>query len=163
MSEPTPFGLSRLFSQLTGRKVTFSQATASLDTKVKQIYAVYNVLPHETAIVVKADLPLVGSFAETLVGLPDSAVKERIGMTPIEELLRDAVGEVLNIASAAITTEGRAIFIKMVTDTVYIDGAGAKVFRKPDHRSYFNVLIDGYQGGKFTIFSQFVPVRTVTP
>src|ERR1035437_3466002 len=116
MSEPTPFGLSRLFSQLTGRKVTFSQTTVALDTKIKQIYGIYNVLPDETAIVVKADLPLIGSFAGVLVGLPDAAVKERIGVTPLEELLRDAIYEVLNIASAAVSTEGRAILAKMVTD-----------------------------------------------
>ena len=162
MSEPTPFGLSRLFSQLTGRKVTFSQTTVALDTKIKQIYGIYNVLPDETAIVVKADLPLIGSFAGVLVGLPDAAVKERIGVTPLEELLRDAIYEVLNIASAAVSTEGRAILAKMVTDPAYIDGAAGQVYKKPGHRSYFNVLVDGYQGGKFTIFSQFVPVKTGT-
>jgi hypothetical protein len=30
--------------------------------------------------------------------------------------------------------------------------------KKPDHKSYFNVSVDGYQGGKFTILAQFVPV-----
>ena len=163
MSEPTPFGLSRLFSQLMGRKVTFSQTTASPDTKVKQIYGIYKVFPDEIALIVKADLPLVGSFAGVLVGLPDSAVKQRIGVIPVEELLRDAIYEVLNIASAGIATEGRAIFTKMVTDPGYIDGTAGEVFKKPGHRSYFNVLIDDYQGGKFTVFSQFAPVRSVAP
>jgi len=162
MSGPTPFGLSKLFSQLMGRKVAFSQTTAAPDTKIKQIFAIYKVLPDGIAIIVKADLRLVGSFAGILVGLPDSAVKEHIGVTPVEELLRDAIYEVLNIASAAVATEGRAILIKMVTDPAYIDGNAGKVFKKPDHRSYFNVLIDGYQGGKFTILSQLAPARTIT-
>src|ERR1035438_8820853 len=43
--------------------------------------------PHETAIVVKADLPLLGSFAGALVGLPDAAVKEHLRATPLEELM----------------------------------------------------------------------------
>ena len=44
----------------------------------------------------------------------------------------------------------------MVADPAYIDGAAAAVFKKPDHRSYFYVSIDGYQGGKFNIFSALV-------
>jgi hypothetical protein len=153
MSQPTPFSLSQRFSQLVGRKVTFVQTTLSVDVKIKQIYGIYTVLPQESAIVVKADLPLLGSFAGALVGFPDNVVKEHLKVTPMEELLRDAIYEVLNIASAAISTEGRAVFAKMVADPAYIDGAAGAVFKKPDHRSYFNVSIDGYQGGKFNIFA----------
>jgi hypothetical protein len=158
MSEPTPFALSKLFSELIGRKVTFAQTTVAAETKIKQMYGIYTVLPHETAVVVKSDLPLLGSLAGVLVGLPDSSVKEHLAKNPLEELLRDAIHEVLNIASAVITTEGRAVFIKMVADPILIDGAPGSVLKKPDHRSYFNVLVDGYQGGKFTIFAQSVPV-----
>jgi hypothetical protein len=160
MSEPTPYALSRCFSQLVGRKVTFVQAAPALDTKIKQIYGIYSLLPHETAIIVKADLPLLGSFGGALVGLPDLAVKEHLRSTPIEELLRDAICEVLNIASAALTAEGRAVFTKMVTDPAYIDGTAGNVYKKPDHRSYFNVSVDGYQGGRFTILSQSAPAHT---
>ena len=163
MPEPTPYGLSRCFSQLLGRKVTFVQTTFALDMHIRQMYGIYTLLPHETAIVVKADLPLLGSFAGTLVGLPDPVVKEHLIATPLEELLRDAIYEVLDIASAAITNEGRAVFKKLVADPVYVDGAAGKILKNPDHRSYFTVSVDGYQGGRFTILSQFVPVRTVSP
>ena len=109
MSEPTPFLLSRCFSQLIDRKVTFVQTPlAPPDLKVKQIYGIYNLLPYEAAIIVKADLPLLGSLGGALVGLPDSAVKEHLRVTPLDELLRDAINEVLNIAAAAITKIGRA-------------------------------------------------------
>jgi hypothetical protein len=157
MSEPTPYALSQLFSKLIGRKVSFAQTTAGPETKVKQMYGLYAVLPHDTAIVVKADLPLLGSLAGVMVGLPDATVKERLGKTPMEELLRDAIHEVLNVASAVITTEGRAVFSKMVSESTLIEGAHEKVLKKPDHRSFFNVLVDGYQGGKFTIFAQSTP------
>jgi hypothetical protein len=158
MSEPTPYALSKLFSDLIGRKVTFAQTTVAAETKIKQLYGIYTVLPHETAIVVKSDLPLLGSLAGVLVGLPDSSIKEHLAKSPLEELMRDAIHEVLNITSSVITTEGRAVFVKMVADPVLLDGASGKVFKKPDHRSYFNVLVDGYQGGKFTIFAPSVPV-----
>jgi hypothetical protein len=157
MSEPTPFALSKLFTDLIGRKVTFTQTTAAAETKVKQMYGIYRLLPSETAVVVKSDLPLLGSLAGVLVGLPDAAVKDHLAVTPVEELLRDAIHEVLNITSAIISHEGRAVFVKMVTDPLFLDGEAGKVFKKPDHRSYFNVLVDGYQGGKFTIFAPFAP------
>jgi len=157
MSEPTPYALSKHLTELIGRKVTFTQTVVAPETKIKQMYGIYTVLPHETAIVVKADLPLLGSLGGILVGLPDSAVKEHLAATPIEELLRDAIHEVLNITSTVVTNEGRAVFVKMMADPILIDGAAAKVLKKPDRRNYFNVVVDGYQGGKFTIFSQFVP------
>ena len=162
MSEPTPYALSKHLTDLIGRKVTFAQTTLAAETKIKQVYGIYNVFPHETAIVVKADLPLLGSLAGVLVGLPDSAVKERLAVSPLEELLRDGICEVLNIASSVVVTEGRAVFTKMVGDPALIDGVAGKLFKKPDHRSYFNVLVDGYQGGKFTIFDQFAPVKTIS-
>jgi hypothetical protein len=162
MAQPVPFNLSQRFSQMIGRKVTFTQATAALDSKVKQAYGIYSVQPLETAIVVQVDLRLLGSFAGCLVGLPDSVVSERLRLSPMEELLRDAINEVLNIASPAISTEGRVVFTKMVTDPIYIEGDAGKVFKKPDHKSYFNVLVDGYQGGRFNIFAPFSPGRTVT-
>ena len=157
MPEPTPLSLSHLFTQLIGRKVTFAPTTISPETKIKQMYGIYNVLPHETAIIVKADLPLLASLAGVMVGLPDSAVKECLAKSPLEEVLRDAIHEVLNVASAALTNEGRAVFARMVTDTGLIDGVAGQLFKKPDRRTYFNVLVDGYQGGKFTIFAQFMP------
>jgi hypothetical protein len=150
-----------MFTQLIGRKVTFAPATIAPETKIKQIYGIYNVLPHETAIVVKADLPLLGSLAGVMVGLPDSAVKECLAISPVQELLRDAIHEVLNIASTVVTNESRAVFTRMVTDTTLIDGTAGKLFKKPDRKTYFNVTVDGYQGGKFTIFAQFIPIKTV--
>jgi hypothetical protein len=157
MPEPTPYDLSKRFSQLTGRKVTFVQTTAALDSKLNQIYGIYNVLPSGAAIVVKADIRLLGSIGGALVGLPDPVVKEHLAVTPMDELLRDAIYEVLNVASAAVSTEGRAVFTNMVTNPTYIDGAAGEVLKKPGHRSYFNVLVDGYQGGRFTILAQLVP------
>ena len=156
MAEPTPLTLSHMFTQLIGRKVTFAPATIAADTKIKQMYGIYSVLPHESALIVKADLPLLGSLAGVMVGLPDSAVKESLSVSPVEEVLRDAIHEVLNVTSAVVTNEGRAVFTSMVTDTSLIDGAAGKLFKKPDRKIYFNVSVDGYQGGKFTIFSQFI-------
>jgi hypothetical protein len=157
MSEPTPFALSRRFSQLVGRKVTFVQTGPVLDTKTTQIYAVYTVVSRGTSVVVKADLRLLGSVAGALVGWPDPVVKEHLAVTPMEEILRDAIYEVFNVAAAGIDSEARAVFTKMVTNPVYIDGDAGKVLKSPGHRSYFNVSVDGYVGGRLVILSPFLP------
>ena len=129
MSEPTPYALSKHLTGLMGRKGTFTQTVVAPETKIKQMYGIYTVLPHETAIVVKADLPLLGSLGGVLVGLPDSAIKEHLAATPVEELLRDAIHEVLNVTSTVVTTEGRAVLVKMIADPILIDGAAGKVLR----------------------------------
>jgi hypothetical protein len=49
----------------------------------------------------------------------------------------------------------------MVTDPIYIESAAGTVFRKPDHRSYFTVQVEGYQGGRFCIFAPFSAGKTV--
>jgi len=89
-------------------------------------------------------------------------VKERLATVPIEECLRDAMYEVLNIASPAVSTEARVVFDKFVMDQVYVDGAAGDVLKKPHHRSFFNVAVDGYEGGRFSILAPFIPGRTVT-
>jgi hypothetical protein len=161
MAEPTPFALSRRFTQLVGRTVTFVQKPATLDSRLNQIYGIYTVLPFETAVVVKADLRLLGSIAGALVGLPDPVVVDHLTANPMEELLRDAIYEVLNVAAASISTEGRAVFTNMVTNPTLIEGAAAETLKKPFRRSYFAVTVDGYKGGNFCIFSQFVPLKEV--
>lgn len=161
MPEPSAYILSRCLSQLTNRKVSFVAASISLDGKNKQAYGVYDLLPHDTSVIVKADLALLGSFAGALVGLPDASVKEHLKANPIEELLRDAISEVLNVIAAAITLEGRAVFNKMVMDPTYIDGTAGKVFKQPFHRNYFTVTMDGYQGGRFAILSPHIPIKLV--
>jgi hypothetical protein len=159
MAEPSAFLLSKAFSQLTGRKVAFVQAPAVPESKMRQIYGIYIVKPHEVAVVVKADLLLMGSFAGALVGLPDPAVKEHLKLMPLEELMRDAILEVFNIAAATVTTEGRAVFSRMVHDPAYIDGPAEKAFKQPFRRNYFNVSVEGYQGGRFVILSDFIPTK----
>jgi hypothetical protein len=144
---------------LINRKVTFVQTGQSLDGKTRLIFGIYSLSPIESAVVVKADLQLMGSIAGALVGLPDQVVKEHLKISPLEELLRDAISEVFNIASAAVSAEGRAVFTRFETESIFIDGVAAKVFKEPFHRSYFTVAVEDYQGGRFSVFSPFVPTK----
>lgn len=161
MPEPSAYILSRCLTGLIGRKVTFVTTTFALDGKNKQIFGVYGLLPAGLAVVVKADLVLLGSIAGALVGLPDPVVQEHLKVWPPDELLRDAISEVLNVVSAAITLEGRAVFEKMVTDPSYVDGVAGKILKEPFRRNYFTVTVEGYPGGRFSIFAPFVPIKLV--
>ena len=152
MAEPTPFALSRHFTGLINRGVKFAQSTAALETKVTKVYGVYVVYPEQTALVVKADLALLGSFAGALIGLPDPEVRQRVKSPVIDELLRDPIHEVLNVASAVVSSVGRAVFNSMTMNPIYVQGDAEKALNNPLHRSYFTVTINGYQGGRFCVF-----------
>ena len=152
MAQPTPVALSRHFSALTNRQVAFKPCTADKISKASKAYGVYSVFPQRTALVVKADVALLGSFAGALVGLPDDEVVSRLKANPLDELLCDPMKEVLNVASAAISSDGRAVFNSIVFNPVYLSPEAEQVTESPLHRSYFNVEIQGYQGGSFCIF-----------
>lgn len=152
MPEPTAFALSRHFTSLINRGVSFTQSTAAAETKVTKVYGVYMVFPQQAALVVKADLVLLGSFAGALIGLPDPEVKQRVKSPVIDELLRDPIHEVLNVAAAVVATEGRAVFKSMTMNPIYLRPDAEMALNSPMHRSYFVVKIDGYQGGRFCVF-----------
>jgi hypothetical protein len=159
MAEPTPLQLANCFTQLTGHKVTFVQSRFALDGKTPQAYGVYSLENSKSVVVAKLDVALLASFAGALVGLPDSAVKEHMSATPLDEVLRDSMSEVLNVAAAVISVEARAIFQSFFTDPAYLDSAASKLLKDPFHRSYFTVQIEGYPGGRFAILAPFVPSK----
>ncbi len=153
MSEPTAPALSRHFSNLINRSVSFVPSGNLFENKVRQVYGMYEMFPGPKPLVVKADLGLLGSFAGAMVGLPDTEVRSRLTATPLEELLRDAMNEVFNVAASVVTSEGRAVFRSMATSAIYLSGGAEEVLSSPLHRSCFEVEIEGYVGGKFFVFS----------
>jgi hypothetical protein len=155
MSEPSAYAIATLLTDLIGRKVLVSVENGPSVTKAKQIFGVYKLVESEAPIVLQADLTLVASMAGVLVGLPDSAVKEHLAAPALNELLRDAAHEVLNIFSTLISMEGRAVFLKMLPNAAYVDGAAGAVLRKPPRRFYFTVQVEGYDGGRLSIYATF--------
>lgn len=152
MAEPTPLLLSRQFTGLVNRKVSFAVTKPFTPANVDQVFGVYTVFPAKTTLVVRADLALFGSLAGALVGLPDAEVKTRLKGGLGDELLGDAMKEVFNVSSAVLTGDGRAHFNQMVTKSVYLSPEAAKTMDSAMRRSCFNVDLEGYQGGRFAIF-----------
>ena len=157
MAEPTPYAMARLFTQLVGREVGFAQLTRPAASppasRVKQLYGVYTVLPGGSARVVQADLPLLGSFAGALLGLPSESIQQRVAEPRLDDLLRDAIHEVLNVASTVVCTTGRAVFQDFYNDPVYLPEQATLTMNSPLYRSYFNVTMEGYEGGAFSLLA----------
>ena len=152
MAEPTPNALSKQFTGLVNRKVSFIVTKPFGVVNGDQVYGVYTVFPSQATLVVRADLALFGSLAGALVGLPDAEVKTRLKIGLGDDLLPDAMKEVFNVSSPVLTGEGRAHFNQMVTKAVYLSTEAAKAMDTAIRRSCFNVEIEGYQGGRFAIF-----------
>jgi hypothetical protein len=153
MAEPTPFVITHLSAGLVGRNVSVTQVTKYLPNKVKQMYGTYLIKPMDSTRIVQADLPLLGSLAGCLLGLPSDAVKERVAASEMDEGFRDAIHEVLNIASTIVSTEYRAVFQKMFNDPAYLPSEAADTLKEPTYRNYFTMKVDGYEGGNFNILA----------
>jgi len=146
--------LSRHFSTLTGRRVTFAGVRPSVGSKARQIFAAYTMFPDAAPMVVHADVPLLGSFAGALVGLPASEVSARLKVKPLDELMSDAIHEVLNIAGAVINNEQRVVLIVLTEEVEKMPEPGRILLAKAAVRSDFDVTIDEYEGGRLTVLTQ---------
>jgi hypothetical protein len=151
MADPVPQTLSRHFTNLVGRKVTFTKPASRADTAEKKIFAVYKSFPSQHSIVLKADLPLLGAFAGSLVGMPDSEVRSRVAEPTLDDLLKDAISEILNVAAAAIATEDRATFASMAVDPSGLEESAREILSKPHREFAFDVTVEDYRGGRFNI------------
>jgi hypothetical protein len=154
MTEPKPYAMSRLFSDLTGREISFCLALNPPQSRLRQLYGVYTELPSERAVVVKTDLSLMASLAGALLGLPEETAVERAEANPMDASVRDAIHEVMNIASTALSTDHRVKLLKMTLDPVCCDGKATDVLQKPDVKSNYCVSIGGKVVGGFTILSR---------
>jgi hypothetical protein len=152
MSEPAACKLSSHFANLINRDVDFVPARHPTENTPKQVYGVYTVYPQMSALVVKADLTLLGSLAGALVGLPNDEVQFRMQSAESDDLLGDAMREVFNVAASVVTSEGRAVFKSMLTEKIYLRPEAERTLSAPLHRSSFNVEIEGYEGGRFSVF-----------
>ena len=155
MIEPTPFALSKLFSNLTGRQVTFARLPGCPPTKTLTIYGTYVVLPAEHTIVLKAEVPALACLAGALLGMPVDTAIEHALETPMDESVRDAMHEVLNIASTALSTDGRAVFQGMTTNRKELVLNAEFAVEKPSAKPTFKVSMDDEAQGLLTVFSRY--------
>jgi hypothetical protein len=153
MSDLTAPVLSHHFTGLIGRSVSFTRVPPRRESQLRQVFGVYTNTSSAAPVILKSDLSLMGAFAGALVGLPGSEVRERIRGPEIEEILRDAIYEVLNVASSVIVAEGRTTLVSMATDLTQIGSEAQSLVAKPNHRIDFDVSLNDDDGGRFTVLS----------
>jgi hypothetical protein len=156
MSDISPVAMSRLFTSLVGRDVRFAPLSAvPAESKSRQLYVTYSVLPDKEPLLVKTDLPLFGAMAGALVGLPYDSAIARAEETPMPELIRDAIHEVLNVASRGLSKDERVLLKGMAQDPVYLDGDVLRILKKPELTTYFKVTLANEIHGLFSILSRY--------
>lgn len=116
------------------------------------MYGLYKVLPEDNPMVMRISLKALALLGGALLGLPEETAIERALSTPIDEPVRDAMHEVLNVASAAIGCESRAVFKTMFRDVATVPPEAAALMRRPSMRSSYRVGLGGVQGESVTLF-----------
>ncbi len=154
MAEPTAYALSQLFTDLAGRDVNFKLVTQAPPSKARPLFGMYSVLPDKAPLLVATELTIMGGLAGALLGLPEETAVERALAQPMDEPVRDAIHEILNIASSALSVNGRVLFEAMAPDLVYLKSEAADLMKKPDHKTSF-VLSTGDLSGSFTVLQRF--------
>lgn len=153
MHEPSARSMSQLFSQLTDRHVSFILEPNAAAGKGPSIFALYTEFPDNNPIVAQADRATVAVLAAALLGMPEDTAIERALEQPLNEAIRDAMHEVLNIGSTALSTVGRVVLKDFVTEPVAIAQVGKAVMADPSSKSTYRVAIDGKPRGIFSLFS----------
>ncbi len=155
MPEPSANAMGKLFTDLVGPRVSFSEQLYATTPIGQQIYCVYLIKPMDGTRVIQADTLLLSSFAGALIGLSPEAIKERVDDPTFDESLNDALHEVMNIASRIVSIDHRAVFKEMHSDPGRLPAAVRGILRDPGLASYFTVKIDGYEGGAFSLLAPF--------
>ena len=150
MAEATALSLSRFFSDLTGRHVSFSIATSSSSVKGTQMYGLYHVAADATPLLLRLHLDTLAAMGGALLGLPEDLAIEKAKQTPLDEPLRDAMHEVLNIASTAISPDARIIFKCMAKSTGAFPSDAAELMQTACHKSAYRVAVEESSPELFT-------------
>ena len=142
MAEATALSLSRFFSDLTGRHVSFSIAASSSVVKGAQMYGLYHVAADSKPLLLRIHLDTLAVLGGALLGLPEDLAIEKAKQTPMDEPLRDAMHEVLNIASTAISPDARVVFKSMAKTTAGFSDEVADLMRTASHKSCYRVAVE---------------------
>ena len=152
MNEPVALHLSQFFTALAGKPVSFSFAGNAPAPQGACMYGVYTSPSEDGPVVMRIGLKALALLGASLLGLPEEGALERAAATPADEPMRDAMHEVLNIASTAIGGDTRLVFQKMFRDLTALPAEASRLLQSPGPRTSFRVAVDGVNGDTATIF-----------
>jgi hypothetical protein len=141
-----------MYTQLLGRDVSVAVAPAALRSSGAAVFGTYRRVSDDSLIVVKADLALMASIGGVLVGLPEDVVQARVKQGTLDEVLQDAIHEVLNITSTPLSEDGRVVFkrLDLAYSGVSQNAKDVMVNNTPD--ANLVLTVKGYTGGRLSIW-----------
>lgn len=154
MNAMNPFIFSQLFSNLTGRKVNVVEADDMCQMHCPKAYGLFDIVGSDHTILIKMDLVLLGSLGGVLVGIPEALVKQQVANRSIDEALRDAMHEVLNITSSVLLQQKRAVLRRMITDVQIGELLCSDFIDGPHSQRRFYASMPGYPSGELCIFNK---------
>jgi hypothetical protein len=154
MAAPSAYDFAKMFTQLVGRDVKFVHTPRPPLSTAPVVYGIYGSPAQSTSILVKAELKLMGSLGGLLVGLPDSVVQSRVTERPLDELLQDAIHEILNVTASPLSTEARAVLETMHLAEADLPEPAQHLLQSPAPTTSFLVSVAGYSGGMFHVKTQ---------
>jgi hypothetical protein len=143
--------LSVMYTQLLGRDITFTPAPKAVSSNAPSLYATYLCGAVGFPLVVQADLALMASVGGVMVGLPHDIAYERVRQVPMDELLRDAIHEVLNITSTPLSMGYRVVFQTLHLTRPELSESAQDLLNAGLPPVSFTVAIRGYAGGLFQV------------
>ncbi|WP_263409920.1 hypothetical protein [Terriglobus tenax] len=155
MSGPTAFSFTHLFSDLVDRPVNFSEAKALPAVEAKKVFGIYETLPAGRPIIVRADLPFLATIAGLLIGLPAATAMERALCDPMDDAIRDAIYEALNICSTCLCGDERVLLRSMTTHSNAIPHPASELLKKSTYASNFKVVISGKDCGLLSVLGAY--------
>ncbi len=151
MADATALSLSRFFSDLTGRPVSFSIAAASSAVKGPQMYGLYDFADEAKPLLLRIHLHTLAVLGGALLGVPEEVAIERAQQSSVDEPLRDAMHEILNIASTAISPDIRIVFRSMSKSTAALPNGVADLMQTACHKTAYRVALEETSPELFTI------------
>lgn len=151
MAEATAFSLSKFFSELTGQHVSFAIASNAPTPKGDYMYGLYSVISDASPMLLRMSLSSIALMGGALLGMPAELAMERVKAAEVDESLRDAMHEVLNIASTAFSPDDRIVF-KGMSRSVDAFPAGVKgLLQNASRKSSYRVAVNNSTAELLTI------------
>ncbi len=124
----TAFTVSKHLSDLVGRQVAVKVVGAAEFSSTTRV-ACYAVEPNHGTAVVQLDFHLLATLAGMMIGIPQVEIDSQIRSGELDENLTDASRELMNVLSAVVVSEGRAIFKGLFIRSADYSGAAQDLLR----------------------------------
>lgn len=107
------------------------------------MYGLYHVVADASPMLMRMSLSSIALMGGALLGLPADLALDRVKAEQVDESLRDAMGEVLNIASTAFSPDERIVFKGMSRSVDVFPANARELLHKASRKASYRVAVNG--------------------